>query len=188
MGIPFEKQRRFRINPIEIAIFSVISLIFVKSSYSLLYSHEGDTSVLTSSVEDPLSAGTGRTPASATVAQKTFSEVKIGCDEKESPAVTANKIRFIGSLCNTSAQTAAATSAAAATDTPSAPTAANENVKKISVINTSAKVAATVFPDYTNQRFSTDYITLAEGKNLIYVQYEYKDGTTLAHEFSIVKN
>jgi hypothetical protein len=180
MGIPFETRRRFRINPVEIAIFSVISLIFVKSGYSLLYAHEGqDSAVLTASAEDPLSPASGRNPASVASTLKTFSEVKIGCDEKEGPTVTANKIRFIGSLCSSTGTVASAT-----TVSPDI----SDNLKKISVINTSAKVTATVFPDYPNQRFSTDYISLADGKNQIYVQYEFKDGTTFGHEFSIVKN
>jgi hypothetical protein len=175
MGIPFESKKRFRVNPIEIAIFSVISLIFVKSGYSLLYAHDGfDPAALTASAQDPLAPAEGRAPASVTPATKTFSEVKIGCDDKESPAVSSNKIRLIGNLC-------AEATAGAIDETP-------QNVKKISVVNTSAKVAATVFPDYTNLKFSTDYISLAQGKNLIYVQYEFKDGKTLGHEFSIMKN
>jgi hypothetical protein len=177
MGIPFESKKRFRVNPIEIAIFSVISLIFVKSGYSLLYAHDGfDPAALTASAQDPLAPVEGRSPASVAPVAKTFSEVKIGCDDKESPAVSSNKIRLIGNLCAEAAEAGAAVD-----ETP-------QNVKKISVVNTSAKVAATVFPDYTNKKFSTDYISLAQGKNLIYVQYEFKDGKTLGHEFSIMKN
>ena len=176
MGIPFEGKKRFRVNPIEVAIFAVISLIFVKSGYSLLYSHEGfDPVALTASAEDPSTSAQGRTPASVTqTSTKSFSEVKIGCDPtSDGQFVSARKIRLIGNLC--------AGTEDAATETP-------VNVKKINVVNTSAKVTATVFPDYINQKFSTDYISLAQGKNVIYIEYEFKDGKTLGREYSITKN
>ena len=175
MGIPFESKRRFRVNPIEVTIFAVISLIFVKSGYSLLYTHDGfDPVALSASAEDPIAPNTGRTPASAMLNAKSFGDVKIGCEaDKVEQSVSAKKIRLIGSLC--------AGTENAVEETPL-------NVKKINVVNTSAKVAATVFPDYTNQKFSTDYITLAQGKNVIYVEYEFKDGKTLGREFNIMKN
>ena len=184
--VPFEKQKRFRVNPIEIAIFSVISLIFVKSGYSLLYARQGfEPEVLTVSAQDPLgTAGSpisnlnGRMPASvgpsAPVA-KTFSELKIGCEPDQRTAdVSANKIRLIGNLCSGASV--------------GAPDESAQDVKKVNVVNTSAKVAATVFPDYSNLRFSTDYIALAQGTNLITVEYEFKDGKVLGRQFSVNKN
>lgn len=175
MGIPFEGKKRFRVNPIEVAIFAVISLIFVKSGYSLLYSHDGfDPVALTASAEDPSTAAQGRTPASVSPTTKSFSEVKIGCDPtSDGQFVSSRKVRLIGNLCNGTEDVAQ--------ETPI-------NVKKINVVNTSAKVTATVFPDYVNQKFSTDYISLAQGKNVIYVEYEFKDGKTLGREYSITKN
>lgn len=170
MGIPFEDRKRFRVNPIEVAIFAVIGLIFVKSGYSLLYAHEGlEPVALTATAQDPLAPIDGRTPAAQANA-KTFSEVKIGCEPTTNdPEVTAKKIRLIGNLCG-EAQ-------------PSTP----QDVKKISVVNTSAKVAATVFTDPANQKFSTDYISLNPGKNTIYVEYEFKDGKTFAREYNVTK-
>lgn len=164
MGIPFESKRRFRVNPVEVVIFAVISLIFVKSGYSLLYTHDGfDPIALTTSAENSVTPVTGRAPASVTPVVKNFTEVKIGCEpDKEGQSVNAKKIRLIGTIC--------------------------DEVDKINVVNTSAKVTATVFPDFPNQKFSTDYISLAQGKNVIYVEYQLKDGKILGREFSITQN
>jgi hypothetical protein len=181
--VPFESKRRFRVNPIEVAIFAVISLIFVKSSYSLLYARETlEPTVLTAQAEDPLKQepvkADGRTPASVIPisAPRTFSEVTIGCEPGAiSPNVNSTKIRLVGNLCAGKVDGAAHDELI-------------QDVQKISVVNTSAKVTATVFPDYPNRKFSTDYMTLSQGANLIYVQYEFKDGKTMAREFSIMKN
>jgi hypothetical protein len=180
MGIPFEDKKRFRVNPIEIAIFAVIAMICLKSGYSLLYSHDGfDPVALTANAEDPSTSAQTRAPASTGAATqaavtKSFTEVKIGCEpDKTGQAVSAHKIRLIGSLCAGSENTSE--------ETPL-------NVKKINVVNSSAKVAATVFPDYSNRKFSTDYISLAQGKNVFYVQYEFNDGKTLDREYDIENN
>jgi len=201
MAIPFE-NKRFRVNPIELAIFAAVTLILAKSGYSLMYSHEGaETSTLASIAQDPI-AIENRGPAA--VIQKTFTEVSIGCDPSvESPAVSANKIRLIGALCKPSDAPAAKPTVAntdndsddqtdvADAKAPAADDVQHEttaDVKQISIVNTSAKVAATVFPDFAHQRYITDYISLAQGKNLIYVQYEFKDGKTLGHEYTVTKN
>jgi hypothetical protein len=200
MAIPFE-NKKFRVNPIELAIFAAVTLILAKSGYSLMHSHEGaETSTLASMAQDPI-AIENRGPAAAV--QKTFTEVNIGCDPSvENPAVSANKIRLIGALCKPSdAPTgklmvntdndsddqadASDVKAPVADDVQHETTA---DVKQISIVNTSAKVAATVFPDFAHQRYITDYISLAQGKNLIYVQYEFKDGKTLGHEYTVTKN
>ena len=201
MAIPFE-NKRFRINPIELAIFAAATLILAKSGYSLMYPHEGaETSTLAALAQDPI-AVENRGPAAAI--QRTFTEITIGCDPSvESPAVTANKIRLIGALCKPS-DAPAAQPAVADTQNDSEDQAdvadakapvvddvqheTTADVKQISIVNTSAKVAATVFPDFAHQRYITDYISLAQGKNLIYVQYEFKDGKTLGHEYTVTKN
>jgi hypothetical protein len=201
MAIPFE-NKKFRVNPIELAIFAVATLILVKSGYSLIYSHDGqETSTLAATAPDPI-AIENRNPAAAT--QKTFTEITIGCDPTVENSVSANKVRFVGALCKPSNavtptavknndqnqdQAAAAdakTPAVAAADDVTNETTAD--VKTISIVNTSAKVAATVFPDIQHQRYVTDYISLAQGKNLIYVQYEFKDGKTLGREYTVTKN
>jgi hypothetical protein len=220
MSIPFE-NKRFRINPVEIAVFAVVGLIFAKSGYNLVYSHEAtETRALTSTAQDPIRTSERNPAALAPLAQSSFSEVKIGCDPSQvSASVTSNKIRLIGSVCkpvenapgNKQEGTKTATASSKnddndetndGTSPPTHPLAAPqsqpgvaaatpesaESVKTISVVNTSARVSATVFPDYSNERFSTDYISLAPGKNTIHVQYEFKNGETLGQEFSVTKN
>lgn len=214
MAIPFE-NKKFRINPIELAIFAVATFIFVRSGYSLIYAHNGqETPTLAASAPDPVAPASqdSRTPAAAF--PKTFTEVTIGCDPTIENSVSANKVRFVGSLCKPAnmpapASVTPATGEADATDTDAdtdtteianAPVAAKPaiaddvssettaDVKQISIVNTSANVAATVFPDLQHQRYVTDYVTLAQGKNLIYVQYQFKDGKTLGREYTVTKN
>jgi hypothetical protein len=223
MSIPFE-NKRFRINPIEVAVFAVVGLIFAKSGYNLIYTHDGgDTPTLTASAQDPIRSQDRVPAALPPMAASNFSEVKIGCDPSAVTAqVTSNKIRLIGSVCKPvenaapkqdDTKTASASASSGdrddgndeANDGTTPPThpllspqsqpgvaaatpEAAESVKTISVINTSARVSATVFPDFHNERFSTDYISLAPGKNTIHVQYEFKNGETLGQEFSVTKN
>jgi hypothetical protein len=202
MAIPFE-NKKFRVNPIELAVFAVATLIFVKSGYSLIYSHDGqETSTLAAIAQDPIAVD-NRGPAAA--AQKTFTEINIGCDPSVENSVSANKVRFVGALCKPSNTSASADAAAAGkaddqdqadTTVSKTPVAAADDVtnestadvRKISIVNTSAKVAATVFPDLQHQSYVTDYISLAQGKNLIYVQYEFKDGKTTGREYTVTKN
>jgi hypothetical protein len=211
MSIPFE-NKRFRINPVEIAVFAVVGLIFVKSGNNLVYSHEGfEPAALTATAQDPIRIK-DRNPASVAPAQSNFSEVKIGCDPSAVTAsVTSNKIRLIGSVCKpvetgdqakadankdseddendgTSPPTHPLTPPQSQPGVAAATPEAAESVKTISVVNTSARVSATVFPDFHNESFSTDYISLAPGKNTIHVQYEFKNGETLGQEFSVTKN
>jgi hypothetical protein len=208
MSIPFE-NKKFRINPIEIAVFAVVGLIFVKSGYNLLYAKSGyEATALTEAAQDPVHdpihdslRARDRDPAQVQASQSTFSEIKIGCDPSVvTPSTNSAKIRLIGALCkpaemvqapkqeDTETSENAPAVQALPVAVPTVTEEAAENVKRISVVNTSARVAATVFPDYSNQRFSTDYISLTQGKNLIYVQYEFKDGKTLGQEFSVTKN
>lgn len=210
MGIPFESKKRFRINPIEIAIFAAIALIFVKSGYNLLYAHEisDSASLLALEKETVSPLSDGRSPAAISPANRTFTEVTIGCKNTEDgPTVSAKKIRLMGSLCTQfESPTLAAAIPATEEDSDqndeaqdSAPSQKVENqtaeapespqnVKRINIVNTSARVAATVFPDLTNEKFSTDYISLNDGKNLIHIEFEFKDGRSISRELTITKN
>ncbi|MGZ3707368.1 MAG: hypothetical protein ACXWPM_00700, partial [Bdellovibrionota bacterium] len=56
------KVRRFKTNPVEIVIFSVVSLIFINSLYNLFYDHQGfHPAALSPMAANPTSEG--RAPA-----------------------------------------------------------------------------------------------------------------------------
>ena len=164
-----EPARRFRINPIEVAIFTVIAAIFVKSAYSLFYQADGFQPVaLTPMTANPISEG--RAPASANKVQ--FSEVELNCNPAllQEQEITAAKIRLVGSFCGDKIG------------------AEGKNLSKTSVVNQSNKAIATVFTDVNAGKFSTDYIPLNTGRNLIHVEFSYADGKVIAKDVAVNKN
>lgn len=151
--------RRFRANPIEVAIFGVISLIFMNSIYDLFYDHDNfHPLALTHMSSNPISEG--RAPASldklATV------EFQCGTDSdtdlvKDTPA---NKVRFNGPICGFS------------------PSATGTNGIKVEITNTTNQIVATSFEDAENGKFSTDYVPLNAGDNKIRFDFIIPHGNT----------
>lgn len=160
--------KRFRANPVELAIFSVITLIFFNSVYNLFYDHQGfRPAALTPMAATPVSEG--RSPASATPA---FANLDIRCDGNTDRDTTAIKVRLTGTLCGDGR----------------APASDSTSLVKTLVTNTANKFAATVFTDVSGGKFSTDYIPLNLGKNPIHLEFSYRDGKVVTQDFNVVKN
>ncbi|MGZ3689470.1 MAG: hypothetical protein ACXVBW_14305, partial [Bdellovibrionota bacterium] len=141
------KVRRFKTNPVEIVIFSVVSLIFINSLYNLFYDHQGfHPAALSPMAANPTSEG--RAPAS--VVQKSFKSVDLSCESNPEQDTTATKVRLAGPLCEIDAALDAA------------------KLLRTTIINTANQFNATVFPDVSTGKFSTDYIPLNTGKNPIH--------------------
>ncbi|MBY0470370.1 hypothetical protein K2X30_04315 [bacterium] len=158
--------RRFKINPVELAIFAVVTMVFLNSVYNLFY----DSQNLTKPVETEGSKETAdatnpstmsRSPATSAL-HSTFMNVEVSCEEKISKQVSANKIRILGQLCG---------------DSP----------VKTSVINKSNQFNATVFTDVTSNKYSTDYIPLKTGENPIHIEFAFAGGKTLAQDLVLTK-
>jgi hypothetical protein len=145
--------RRFKINPVEVGIFSVVALIFVNSVYNLFYEVPtlSGTPLAQVANTDPSDL---RAPAS-----QSFFNVDIKCEGVSAPQETqASKVRLSGPLCGSDQK------------------ADLVRQIKMQIQNVANKYAATVFTDVSTGRFSTDYIPLNAGKNSIHVEFQFPSG------------
>jgi hypothetical protein len=160
-----QNLRRFRANPVEVAIFFLVSTIFVHSVYNLVYDHQGFEPIsLVPLNSNPLSEG--RAPASANSA---LLNLDVTCGEMSEKTSSAHKVRLHGNLCG------------------SEPNDGGSKLIKSTITNKSNQFNATVFTDSYNGNFSTDYIPLMTGKNTIRLEFSYQGGNTAAHEFTLNK-
>jgi len=167
---PAAPVRRFRINPVELAIFSVVTLIFLNSVYNLFYDRQGfHPTTLTPMVSKPTTEG--RSPASVS---KLFPNLEVKCEQPQgavqSQETTAGKVRLTGPLCGAMAAADAA------------------KLIKTQVVNNTNRFSATVFTDVSAGKFSTDYIPLNTGKNVIHVEFTYQGGRTVAQDLNVSRN
>jgi hypothetical protein len=148
--------RRFKANPIEYGIFATVTLLFAHSMYSLLYTYEDfQFTALTPMASNPLTES--REPAASTPA---FANVTLNCEGTAAQATRSPKLLLTGPLCE-------------------------EAIEKTSVINDTNRFTATVFTDIQKNRFSTDYIPLNTGRNVIKVEFAQKNGKTSTKELVI---
>lgn len=158
--------QRFKTNPVEIAIFVAVTAIFATSVYRLFYgSPDFQAAALTKMSSNPVSEG--RAPASVS---QSFMNLEVKCDSLADQDTGASKIRLTGRLCGMDSE--------------------NDGTKlvKSMVTNGTNKFAATVFTDTTAGKFSTDFIPLNSGQNKIHVEFSYRSGKNVAHDFVINKN
>ena len=186
MGHPHQ-ARRFRINPVELVVFGVVSLIFANSVYQLFYDWEevranavGATAAVkadSSSVRGIASAN----PLFSTIEVKCDSEKattgakkKSGAEESQSLETTdAAKIRLSGPLCGIGVKT---------------PQDAKPKLLKAEVVNRTTNTAATVFTNATDGSFSTDFIPLNPGRNQIQLKWIYQGGKEHSQGLVVQKN
>ncbi|MGK5081915.1 hypothetical protein WDW37_01325 [Bdellovibrionota bacterium FG-1] len=165
--------RRFRTNPVEVVIFSVISLIFFNSLYQLFYEQGFNPAVLSPMAASPTSES-GRAPASLL---PSLANIELRCDappthdaDRVDEDVVAPKMKLAGSLCGKGSNT-----------DPS-------KLIRASVVNKSNTFNATVFTNAKDGKFSTDYIPLNSGHNFIHVEFSYHGGETVTRDLTINKN
>jgi hypothetical protein len=170
MTTPQTHIRRFRTNPVELAIFSVVTLIFVNSLYNLFYDRANfKPTALAPMAANPISESNPRSPAStASVSAQAFLNVDVRCEAPQDQDTNASKVRLTGPLCG-----------AGAVD--------GKDLLKAQVVNNANKFNATVFTDLNAGKFSTDYIPLNTGKNPIKLEFSYRGGRVVTQELSVVK-
>lgn len=168
-----KRLRSFRVNPIEVVIFSTVASVFAHSVYRLF--SEPDAMELTALTK---TAETGsRGPASTSVsgvavdakAQQALSLIQVGCQSESTQDAASSKVRVQGTDCNENRKPAAATES-----TKEIP----NKLSKVTVKNLTHPFKATVFIDTLTQGFVTDYITLKDGSNELKIQRTYDDGKT----------
>jgi len=184
MGTSSQNIRRFRINPVEVAIFSIVTLIFFNSLYNLFYDRQGfQTTALAPMLGTPTSEG--RTPAATTA--PTFTHLNTLCDQNSDHGTSASKVRLTGPICGTVTSEAAD---ANKSKTFSSNSGAVETLKplKTQIVNQTNQFTATVFMDTASGKFSTDYIPLEIGSNSIQVEFFYPGGKTFTQQLFVHKN
>jgi len=164
-------SKKFRINPVEWLIFSIMTFAFGYSSYCLIYQDSVFTKPLGVSSYRALDSTFGATRMPASVAHPLLN-VELKCSESEAAAeqtTQASKLRISGETCD---QSQALTGV----------------LKKTSIINSANRFAATVFMDTTTHKFSTDYIPLNLGKNTIHIEFSYAGGKIQTRDLIVTKN
>lgn len=159
------QARRFKINPVELAIFSVVTLIFLNSVYNLFYDRQGfHPTTLAPMASKPTTEG--RAPASVS---RLFPNLEVQCEKNPEQETTAAKVRLTGTLCGIGAGDAAS------------------KLVSTQIVNHANRFSATVFTDVSAGKFSTDYIPLNAGRNSIRVEFTYQGGKTVAHDLNVVR-
>lgn len=167
-------KSKFRVNPVEFAIFASVSLLFFYSVYHLFHDHQTFQAIAASA--SPQSSAASRSPASSYArprAQTTqmFLSLDVPCEGPLIEHVTgAAKVRLIGALCGRQE------------------TGDGGQEIKAHVVNGANHVTATVFTDHAAGKFSTDYIPLAAGPNPIRVRFVRPTGRIELVELQVVKN
>ncbi len=168
------RARRLRTNPVEVLILLSVTAIFGNSIYTLFYDPFYNRSLIGLPAQSPASSpiaakilpGTpsNRAPASAAAIQSPFTSLEVNCDKPLEAQTTASKVRLTGALCGMSSE------------------AENAGPAKLSVNSESSKFSATVFTDSSTGKFSTEYIPLAQGRNVIHLSFDYSDGKSIKQE------
>jgi hypothetical protein len=187
-----------RFGSVEIGIFAVVSMVFLNSTYSFLTggphgltgggripANEGRQNTATSSQSAPHSSR-----SSDNFIQMAAYETK--CKKTgESFETTASKLQISGLICG-KALPVAVRDPATSTTTPDATTKAvkpSGPVAKIQHLGTGFE--AEIFPDISQAqvRFSTDYIQLNHGMNLIRLEFfgSGKSPKSYLYDLSVTK-
>jgi hypothetical protein len=157
----FSAVRRFRTNPVEYGIFATVTLLFAHSIYAFLYHDEVRFTALAPS--NGVQQTEGRSLASI---QPATLNLEMSCDKPTGSETTAPRLRLTGSLCGGTTQ---------------AP------VKAAAITNTTNHYAATVFNEAATSKFSTEYIPLANGDNVIRVDFMRQDGKSETRTVTVTR-
>lgn len=171
------ETRRFRVSPVELAIFTTIVFIFVNSLINLFYDWDEIHAYVAGG--QPHLAGAERGIASTA---PLFSSIELTCEDpktvpkkksgkKDLPdepqeKTDAPKVSITGPLCGLSK---------------------NFKLERTEVINRTTNKTATVITDPTKGMFSTDFIQLNAGRNQISVRFIYKDGKELSRQLIVLR-
>jgi hypothetical protein len=171
MTHPLVRTRRYRTNPFEIVVFIIVSLICVRSIYTLFYDQQSfRAAALTPITNGPISDGMSRSPAG--MGSQSFLNLDIKCEGSNAKETTATKVRLTGNLCGMMTGFGHD----------------GNQVLKSAIWNGANKFNATVFADVSAGKFSTDYIPLNSGENPIKVEFTYKNGKVFTQEFNVSRN
>lgn len=161
MGTTPQDIKRFRINPVEIAIFAVVSLIFLNSVYNLFSDRQGfSPSALSPMAANPTSES--RNLASVIAPVTKTAQIDLKCDTAKSfqNVDEASKVVINGELCGQGKA---------------------NTLSHWELVNKTNQYMGTVFAEQKDAakgrpKFTTDYIPLVTGQNQIEIKLSYKNG------------
>lgn len=162
--IKMDSPKKFRVNPIEVVIFSIVFLMLFHSVYNLFY----DKQILDAG---PLSAAlfSDTTPGRMPATLQSFQNIEITCIKKQETEMQASKVRLTGPICGLREADS------------------KSQQFKTQILNQTNNFEATVFTDVSAGKFSTDYIPLAPGKNQIFIKFDFENNKII-QELIITKN
>ncbi len=165
-----QRIHRSRTNPVEIAIFSIVTLVLFHSLYTLFYDdkpfyHASLAQAIAAQQTDQVQ----REPASSQA--PALLEVKIDCETPvKIESTSANGVKISGPLCGTDLEES------------------GNKLAETNIVNATNHFSATVFTDTELGKFSTDYIPLTVGNNVLKMNFKYASGEHFDNEFVVTKN
>ena len=169
---------KHKLNTIELALFSVVGVIFLNSVYRLVT----DGPALNRSYDE-----IKRKPASVTEEvfnKKDFLIYNTNCTSPELISTTASKVRIEGANCG-------APSLLKSKRSPGSTTLNTENLEHpLSTSQVTNKIShfsgSLIFEPETN-KFSTEFIPLELGKNNVHLDFKYKTGKSVPLDIEITR-
>ncbi len=161
--------RRYRTNPIEVAILAGVVLIFGRSAWEFSQNPTvtWNSAIQQFAVREPASVVGARAAQGAIIGVQTLD---VDCTAKDTPTeVQASKIRVRGELCLSQTEGFGV-------------------LTQATVRNLTTQVTGNVFADAAHGKFATDYITLVPGTNEL--QFEFSDpvGKRVQKNVRVLKN
>lgn len=160
------------INPVELFIFCIVALLFLNSVYRLFFGWESLDAAPKALNEAPKS-----TPATEAVSpQAATSPLEITCNTPLHLETPHAKIRIVGPLCENE-------DAAPKTTRKLAQAKASD----AEITNHTNQFKASVFTYTEANKFSTDYIPLANGNNEIRITYKLTTGANYQQRVVVLR-
>ena len=169
-----QRVRRFRANPVEVAIFSIVTLVFTHSVYSLFYDTQSfypGSFMSRSYASAPPSRDIASASASLSALTGAASQLELDfkCEGSVTQETGASKVRISGPLCGMNETSTAG------------------RLVRATIENKKNQFQATVFTDIYHGKFSTDYIPIETGDNQIKLEFRYFDGSSSVAEVTLKK-
>ncbi len=157
-----------RVNPVEIFVLCVVGGMCAFSLFQLVQ----NPPELAATAERGLASQVVRENAVAQARSRSFLSLELNqCGANlDQPPTTASRARLVGTLCGFD------------------PAAGTAQLVGTQVSNAKSGYSATVFTDLREGRFSTEYIPLQPGPNVLTIRFDYRGGKSFTQEIEITKN
>lgn len=170
---PPKETKKKRVNAVEVAVLSVVASMCALSLVQLLRNPPDlGASLGASAPERGLASQVVRENVVAQARARSALSLEINqCNASlEQPPTTAARARLSGLLCGYD------------------PAGSTSQLLSTHISNLKSGYTATVFTDLRAGRFSTEYIPLTDGANVLSIHFKYEGGKSFKKEIEITKN